>query len=523
MTEPLTWQNDPIYFDKEPTLVNDWVNANELFRQELSEKVISKNQEFNYFPIMIRRVDFIREKPSDRILARFPYIELTEKEKEIITDKQLLIAEKLRDYFYKSDNRKILEWRDILIKNLKRGYVPLPFLRCFPKEIDIKVSSRKFESARGEGFTLPAKLTKELAYLCGMVNGDGSLSQYVLGIIDYSRENIKQLKQRFEELFSQTGRIQFKTPNSPEVIITNLWVVRFFSFLTDQPIGGKKYSKIREPLLLVNEPFRSAYWSGVMDADGSYSSRKVVFTSASMQYALDFKAFLETLGIKSKYSSRSDNTYTIYVPAKFHQIYKTKMISLHPEKKLQFMQLRKGREVKSKEGYIFQGFKEESQINGFFNFALLDNIQILGLDEFLKSKRGKKTLVEYAKEINVDSSGLQKAETKTAALSLNALQKILTKNNLSLMLFLFQYGKNLQFRRIKAPPVYLDFKPNNTLEYFTRKMIFYNGYIAIDSNDEKLKQQLEDHFGIQIEKFRIHNGVVRHFFKTFGNFKPLLR
>ncbi|MHA1355599.1 MAG: LAGLIDADG family homing endonuclease, partial [Candidatus Heimdallarchaeota archaeon] len=503
MTEPLTWQNDTIYFDKEPLPVNEWVNANELINEGKIKLILSEDQAFNFFPILVRRVDFVREKQLDRVLARFPYIELSEEEKEVIKENQLLIAEKLRDYFYKSDNRKILAWRDILLKNLQRGFVPLPFLRCFPDEITIDLSSRKFESARGERFNLPNKLTEEIAYLCGMVNGDGSLKKYVLSIIDYSFENISQLKQRFIELFTQTGRIQKQTENSPELIITNLWVVRFFSILTSHPIGGKKYSKIREPLLLGKEPYRSVYWSGVMDADGSYKNRNVTFTSASKKYTLDFKSFLETLGITGKYTERPDNTFTVYIPAKYHQIYKTKMISLHPEKKLQFMQLRKGREVKSRQGFIFQRFKEETLINGFFNFALLDNIQILGLDEFLKSKRGNKTLVEYAKEINVDPSSLQKAETKSAALSLKALQNILARENLSLMPFLFQYGKNLQFRKLRAPPVVLDYKPNKRLLYYTRKMIFYNSYIAIDSNDEKLKQQLEDHFGIEIENFRI--------------------
>jgi len=518
LTEPLTWQNDPVYFDTEPLPVNDWVNANELIRKGLTEAIISEDLAFNFFPILIRRVDFVREKPTDRILARFPYIELSENEKEIVTDKQLLIAEKLRDYFYKSNNRKILEWRDILLKNLERGYVPLPFLRCFPEEISIDLSSRKFESVRGEGFTLPVKLTKEIAYLCGMINGDGSLKKYVLSIIDYSFENIKQLKERFEELFTQTGRIQSQTENSPELIITNLWVVRFFSFLTGHPIGGKKYGRIREPILLSKEPFRSVYWSGVMDADGSYKNRKVTFVSASKQYTLDFKAFLETLSITGTYTENPDNTYTVYIPAKYHQIYKTKMISLHPEKKQQFMQLREGREKQAVQGYIFQDFNEDAQINGFFNFTILDNIQIMGLDEFLKSKRGKNTLAEYANKINTNPSSLQQAETRTAALSLKILQKILTKDNVSLMSFLFQYGKKIQFRKIRAPPVYLDLKPNNKLLYFAKKMVFYKSYIAIDSNDKNLIKQLEEHFGITIENNIIQNGVIRHFFNAFGIF-----
>jgi len=140
LTEPLTWQNDTIYFDKEPLPVNEWLNANELIKEGKRKLILTEDQAFNFYPILIRRNDFVREKPTDRILARFPYIELTEKEKEVIKENQLLISEKLRDYFFKSDNHKILTCRDILLKNLERGFVPLPFLRCFPEEITIDLS-----------------------------------------------------------------------------------------------------------------------------------------------------------------------------------------------------------------------------------------------------------------------------------------------------------------------------------------------------------------------------------------------
>ncbi len=256
----LNWQEDPIYFDSEARPVSEWLNANELVtNNRINDIFLEDKKTLNLYPLMVRRSDFIREKSADRILARFPYVQLTEEEKEIITSQELLIAEKLRDYFYKSDNRRILEWRDILQKDLERGFVPLPFLRCFPEELKIDFHNRSFESARGEAFTLPLHLTDEIAYLSGMVNGDGSLKKYVLLIVDYSIENIRQLKEQFQRLFDQIGRIQLQTENSPTLIITNLWVVRFFSFLTSQPIGGKKYHALREPLLFQEQPFRSHY------------------------------------------------------------------------------------------------------------------------------------------------------------------------------------------------------------------------------------------------------------------------
>jgi len=296
----LSWLNDPIYFDAEPKPVNVWINANELIETNRKDEIfLNGTDTLNLFPILVRRADFVRESPTDRILARFPYLQLTTEEKSVIIRQELSIAEKLRDYFYKSDNRKILEWRDVLRKDLERGIVPLPFLRCFPEELPFNLHDRILSSARGEKFKLPLHLTEELAYLCGIVNGDGNLTKYVVNIVDYSLENIRQLKERFECLFQQSGRIQLQSENSPTLIITNLWVARLFSFLTDQPIGGKKYESLREPLLFFNQPLRSLYWSGVMDADGSYGRNNITLTSTNLNFTKEFISFLNELKINS--------------------------------------------------------------------------------------------------------------------------------------------------------------------------------------------------------------------------------
>ena len=94
----LNWRIDPIYFDPEPLPVNTWFNANELIETGKKELIIQEpTLQFNLYPILVRRVDFVRTKPSDRILARFPFVNITKEEKDLVLDKQLLISEKLRD------------------------------------------------------------------------------------------------------------------------------------------------------------------------------------------------------------------------------------------------------------------------------------------------------------------------------------------------------------------------------------------------------------------------------------------
>ena len=514
----LNWQNDPIYFDKEPKEVNEWINANELLESKRGEDIFLPNtQTLNLYPILVRRADFARENHSDRILARLPFIQLTAEEKRLFKDQELLVSERLRDYFYKSDNRKILEWRDILRNYLKREAVPLPFFRCLPEERVIDFHQRVLESSRGETFSMPTTLSHELAYLCGMVNGDGNLTKYVLNIVDYSMENIRQLRERFERLFQQSGRIQLQTENCPKLIITNLWVVRLFSFLTDQPIGGRKYDCLREPLLFSDQPFRAHYWSGVMDADGAYKNCNITFTSTSKKYSEDFVSFMKAITIQPKLTARTDGTFQVYIPAQYRGVYKKQLYCVHPEKKEQFRVLKKGisKQHSAPNPKEFISFNSRKLTNGYFNFNLMKNIQITGLGGYIKEKRNNITQVNFAKEIGISTRLLQQIENEKCAVSIKILEKIQTKEQKSLIQLLLLKGRKLQYRRYRTQPVFLDLKPNVQLKYFTKKMIFYDSYIRINSEKIELIEQIENHFGIKIEDNVITNGMIKYYFHTF--------
>jgi len=519
----LNWRNDPIYYDPEPLPVNTWLNANELI--EAGKKVLiiqDPDLRFNLFPMLVRRVDFVRTKPSDRILARFPFVNITKEEQDLILDKQLLISEKLRDYFYQSDNRSIMEWRDLLRKHLERGFVPLPFLRCFEEFVTITLLvNREFQSARGESFILPSALTKELAYLCGIVNGDGSLGKYKLSIVDYSTENIKQLQKQFWEFFGQRGRIQFQSENWPEVIITNLWVIRFFSFLTSQPIGKKKYLSLREPLILLEEPLRSYYWSGVMDADGSYNRRNVTLTSASLRFVQDFAKYLSSLNIQSKITERSDGTNQLYIPRRFHDVYKEHFKCLHPEKRYEFMKLRKGGTKELSEALAFVKFDESKLVNGCFNFEYLKKIQIVGLGDYIKKKRGKKTMNQFADEFGISQGNISQIERNINAVSIKLLLNILAEENEQLMPFLLVNRDIIRFRKMSSPPIRLDLKPNKTLQILAKKMLIYKSSISLPKDDINLQNRIRNYFGVKVSNNRINNSLLQYYLLTFGIHKQL--
>ena len=67
----LNWRTDPIYFDPEPLPVNTWLNANEFIEAGKKELIIQgPTLQFNLHPMLVRRVVFVRTKPSDRILTQ---------------------------------------------------------------------------------------------------------------------------------------------------------------------------------------------------------------------------------------------------------------------------------------------------------------------------------------------------------------------------------------------------------------------------------------------------------------------
>ncbi|MGC9778135.1 MAG: hypothetical protein HZR80_02720 [Candidatus Heimdallarchaeota archaeon] len=513
----LNWQTDSIYYDAEPKPVNQWINANELIEKGRREEILfDKTNILNLFPILVRRVDFVRRKSTDRILARFPYIQLADEEKEIINNKQLLISEKLRDYFYQSDNRSILEWRDALKKYLDRGFVPLPFLRCFSDYLTIDLLiNRKFQSARGESFHMPTSLNKELAYLCGIVNGDGSLKKYILSIVDYSTENIKQLQKQFWEFFAQKGRIQYQSENWPELIITNLWVIRFFSFLTSQPIGMKKYGSLREPLILLDEPLRSYYWSGVMDADGSYKNGSVTLVSASEKFVSDFHSFLKEHNIITKITSRDDKTYVIYIPSKFHSILKKIIFCFHPEKKKEFNMLEK---ANPRIGRYFAGFNQSKLTESYFDFTLLRKVAVLGLSSYILTLRDDLRRNAFAKKTGIHPGTLKGIEEGIHGITLADLKKVLTFKGYSLMPFLEQKSDKLRYYKKNSYPVKMDVKPNPHLSLLSRQMIFYKNLIRIINTQPEFVTKIEEHFDIKISNNTIRNKTISEFYSNFALF-----
>jgi len=99
-----SWQTDPLLYDEHPILENAWLTANKLLEKGEEERIFSERTtlKLKLYPILVRKIDFVRKRQSDRILARFPFKVLTAEERALIQHKELLLAEQVRNYFYRS-------------------------------------------------------------------------------------------------------------------------------------------------------------------------------------------------------------------------------------------------------------------------------------------------------------------------------------------------------------------------------------------------------------------------------------
>lgn len=389
----IDWQTDPLLLDSEPTQMNGWLTANKILsmgRQSDSLFVDMNTLTLNIFPILVRKIDFVREKDSDRILSRFPFLVLTEEEKEIIKSKLLLIAEFARDYFYKSINGRVSYWTKRLNTYLTRGAMPYPLLRCACEITKLplvrpNVDSLAFENARGKRYTIPITLTKQIAYLCGVFNGDGNLRKHFINIVDETKEHILFLSKLLLQMFATTSEL-FQSGNAWVVKVHSSAASRLINFLTDQTIDGAKYDSLQEPLLFkkLGEPFRKYYWGGAMDADGSFKN-SICFISASDKYVKDLQEYLQSINITSKVTRVNDVATSLYIPAEYKVDFIQGIGVINPKKACDYQSLLQSNTT----FYEYQSINMHTLIKEeYFNFELAQSLLVKGLGKFLSNFRG---------------------------------------------------------------------------------------------------------------------------------------
>jgi len=524
----ITWQNDPLLFDPECQVQNEWLTANKLIENGQEEKIFADRTTLtlNLFPILVRRIDFVRKQKSDRILSRFPFLVLSEEEKELIKSKILLIAEFARNYFYKSLNDGILSWRRRLDTYLERGAMPFPLFRCACAILQLQLvrpnaNFLSFESARGKKYTVPTKLTKQLAYLCGVCNGDGHLDRHWLRIVDETKEHIQLLSKIIQQLFSDSGEI-FKTKdmNAWNVDVRSSAASRLINFLTDQTIDGAKYGSLREPLLFktLGEPFRKFYWGGVMDADGSYK-KQITFTSASEQFVIDLHEYLKTIKIASKVSPVRDVATCLHIPAKHKVEFIQHIGVLNPKKANDYQDFLKHK----RSFYDYQSINEKTLTsNGYFNLDLMDSLYITGFCAYLREYRGIRTYTEMREKFDLAVGSYSNYENGKTALPYSVLQKIV-QNQFdevdAIYSLLGEKKEEIKYQVSSSMAIKLPLKPTYKLHKVLPFLEPKINYVRMMTKDSTIIKEIRQIFDIKTNDNPIKCILLVHFLKTFCKYK----
>lgn len=526
----LSWKNDPLLFDTEPVDQRYWVTANGLIKRQQSSEIFFRNNALlNIYPIMIRKIDFV---VSERTLQVMPYVVLSKQWSHKLRKKSLAVAERAHYYFKDSAaDYKITRWQQKVINYVEQQQrIPFPLFRLADNwQQLLKQPEIVFQSARGETFRLPIVLTEDLAYLLGVIAGDGHLNEHNVVLVDYSPEQMKLLKSLTQKLLGITGKITGEN-NIWLLHINNKWFVRLVHFLTDQPIGGKKYSKLREPLLLKNrKKLRKAYWSGVMDADGSYKGR-ICFTSVAKPYINDFCRLLQEKEICYKQREiwkEGSFGYIVTVPAAYRKRFVKLIKPRHPQKKIELKELLSTTIATSPTvGEWSQqiiGFQEEKvSENRLFDFSLLKGISVIGAGKYIKKLRRRKCLKQKDLDF-IDPSLVSKYELNKIPIPLRELKKILQRlNGKNLMEFLAE--NSLEEFVITNSKARLDLQPNQKLLKILSGLQFKERYFLLVGIEgvtkEDYKAMLANYFQLdlpenQILTSPIYNAVLRKYVQEF--------
>ena len=533
MSDFLTWRTDPYLLDDKPIVENEWLTANKLIEKQTSSRIFLQPEILNLYSIMVRKIDF---QSGNRLLQRLPYVTLSQMISNQIRKRSLLLAERCHHYFRETKiDYSIKKWQQKIIDYTENQLrLPFPLFRlsdCWEEFITQEYVP--FQSARGEHFQMPTRSSGDLAYFLGVVIGDGHLNYHNIELVDFSQKHMLVLQALTKGLFGIDSSISGEK-KIWLLHLNNKWIVRLTNFLTDQPITGKKYLALREPLIFISdEKFRWEFWSGVLDADGSYKQR-VNLCSSSEFFIKEFTKLLNVYNVK--YTTRVIKTkfgtsYAVNIKASSKNILSNLLSPRHPIKQKDFQHylLKKKYHLVNKPiKYQIVGYNPETilTLNGetFFNFKFLPTLNVIDCSKYLKTTRKvlSWTLQDLANYLKIPKGHLASYEYRNS-LPLPLLSKLLPKlPNSPTQLMLFLAKNNLDMFRSRKTIARLDLQPNEKLKNLVRNLSIRRRYLLIKQLADKKKmisKTLSDYFSIETTSNILQNSVLYQYITTFFQVK----
>jgi flagellar protein FlaI len=168
--------------------------------------------------------------------------------------------------------------------------------------------------------SLPAKLDERLAYLVGVISGDGNLEKYRVKIYPGTRlETLKITKQVFG--VAPKLRIRRKGKRKPEYCYTldSVLIAQFIHKFFGLPIGKKATTlKVPEAIQRAKESVIAAYLAGLVDSDGfvDYKNGRIFLATSSRELAFGERYLLCRVGVFSRVGGKRGG----YKPTLAYQI-----------------------------------------------------------------------------------------------------------------------------------------------------------------------------------------------------------
>ncbi|MBN1330507.1 MAG: hypothetical protein JXA54_13615 [Candidatus Heimdallarchaeota archaeon] len=464
----------------------------------------------------------------------FPYILLEEDWCEKLRKQTLALAERAHHYFEGAiTNFSIRSWQKKYIQYLEEQQrLPFPLFRLADDWHDYFQGKDfiRFQSARGEGFQLPLTFSEDLAYLLGVVMGDGHLADYFVNIIDSSKEHIENLARLLDKYFhSKLELFEQQNANAWNVNILGKWIVRFFNFLSSQPINERKYPYLCQPIITRNAPLlNNAFWRGIMDADGSYKT-DMAFTTASKQLSLDLIDYLSKNHIACIYLEKDWNgnlSYFIRITGKERKKFSDLIGSNHPQKKIELVELLRKttpeKTIARKEhsdwtGKII-GYRKDRIVNGYFNFNLLKNIHVVNAGLLIKNiRKDTKTLLE--KKFSLPNGSISKYENNVVSIPLSILDSLIKYYKIDDVMLLLEKDNLYTFSNRKSK-IKLPLKVSSEFSEILEGLQVKNNYFLIigiqNMTTDEYKKMIQKYFQIPISSSkRFNNSVLSLFVNTF--------
>jgi archaeal flagellar protein FlaI len=202
------------------------------------------------------------------------------------------------------------------------------------------------------------RLTENIAYLAGLIIGDGNLSKsdYLVRIVDENKEFIEIVANLIEKEFNKKPKIYFdKFNNSFVCYIHSKEIWNFFTNELHIPYGNKsRIATVPQEIIGSNEKMKKAFLSGIFDAEGSSYLQKdshhpngyprVQIKMYNSQLISEISMILKEIGISHKtyhyfdFSIISIHGYKncskfFDIIGSFHPVKKENLISLLSPKK----------------------------------------------------------------------------------------------------------------------------------------------------------------------------------------------